>query len=48
VAVIAEGGIAELGSHDDLVAGGGHYASLFAAWQRGLAGINSLDKADDE
>lgn len=43
VAVIADGGIAELGTHDDLVAAGGHYASLFAAWQRGLAGMNALD-----
>jgi ATP-binding cassette subfamily B protein len=41
VAVIAEGGIAELGSHDDLVAHGGHYADLFGAWQRGLSGAQS-------
>ena len=48
VAVIAGGGIAELGSHDDLVARDGHYASLFAAWQRGLAGMGSppADLAD--
>lgn len=43
VAVIAEGGIAELGTHEGLVASGGHYAGLYSAWQRGLAGINSLD-----
>lgn len=36
VAVVAEGGIAELGTHDELVAKGGHYASLFDAWERGL------------
>ncbi len=35
VAVIDEGGIAEIGTHDDLVAAGGHYAALFDAWQRG-------------
>ncbi len=35
VAVIDAGGIAELGTHDDLVAAGGHYATLFDAWQRG-------------
>ncbi len=35
VAVIDEGGIAELGTHDDLVAAGGHYAALFDAWERG-------------
>ncbi len=34
VAVIADGGIAELGPHDELVAAGGHYASLFEAWQQ--------------
>ena len=48
VAVIADGGIAELGSHDDLVARGGHYAALFAAWQRGLAGMGSPSADLDE
>ena len=38
VAVVADGGIAELGSHDELVAAGGRYAALFDAWERGLAG----------
>ncbi len=38
VAVIQGGGIAELGSHDELVARGGAYAALFDAWERGLAG----------
>ena len=33
VAVIDGGGIAEIGTHDDLVAAGGRYAELFAAWQ---------------
>jgi len=36
VAVIAEGGIVELGSHDELVASGAHYAELYHAWVRGL------------
>ncbi len=33
IAVIDAGGLAELGTHDELVAKGGRYASLFAAWQ---------------
>ncbi|MGH9300764.1 MAG: ABC transporter ATP-binding protein, partial [Acidimicrobiales bacterium] len=32
VAVIAGGGLVELGTHDDLMAEGGHYATLFASW----------------
>jgi ATP-binding cassette subfamily B protein len=34
VAVVDEGRILELGPHDELVARGGRYASLFAAWTR--------------
>lgn len=37
VALIDGGGIAELGSHDELVALGGAYAALFATWESGLA-----------
>ncbi|WP_371152679.1 ABC transporter ATP-binding protein [Buchananella felis] len=33
VAVVIDGRIAELGSHDELVAAGGEYASLWASWQ---------------
>jgi ATP-binding cassette subfamily B protein len=33
IAVIYDGRLAELGSHDELVERGGHYASLFAAWE---------------
>lgn len=40
VAVVDAGGIAELGSHDALVAQGGAYASLFESWVRGLAGAS--------
>ncbi|MEM7092683.1 MAG: ABC transporter ATP-binding protein [Actinomycetota bacterium] len=38
VAVFEAGRLAELGSHDDLVAEGGRYADLFATWTAGLAG----------
>jgi ABC-type multidrug transport system fused ATPase/permease subunit len=37
VGVVARGRLVELGSHDDLVAGGGHYAALHATWAGGLA-----------
>lgn len=33
VAVVIDGRIVELGSHDELVAAGGEYASLWASWQ---------------
>jgi len=36
VAVVDEGRILELGSHDELVARGGRYATLFAAWTRSV------------
>jgi len=29
---VAEGGIVELGTHDQLVSAGGRYADLFATW----------------
>jgi len=34
IAVVDAGGLAELGSHDELVALGGKYAALSAAWER--------------
>ena len=34
IAVINDGGLTELGSHDELVALGGHYAALSDAWER--------------
>ncbi|MEM7139566.1 MAG: ABC transporter ATP-binding protein [Actinomycetota bacterium] len=36
VAVVADGRLAELGTHDDLVASGGQYAEVYDAWVRGL------------
>jgi ATP-binding cassette subfamily B protein len=33
IAVIDAGGLAEIGTHDELVAKGGRYAKLYAAWQ---------------
>lgn len=35
VAVVADGRLAEVGTHDELMARGGHYAALFAAWAGG-------------
>ncbi|WP_243058089.1 ABC transporter ATP-binding protein [Nocardioides sp. SR21] len=35
IAVVADGGIAELGTHDELVARGGRYAALYASWPGG-------------
>ncbi len=32
IAVIYDGRLAELGTHDELVAHEGHYASLYRAW----------------
>lgn len=37
VGVVAEGHLAELGAHEDLVAAGGHYAALHRTWTAGLA-----------
>ena len=36
VAVVDHGRLVELGSHDDLIASGGIYASLFESWTAGL------------
>jgi ABC-type multidrug transport system fused ATPase/permease subunit len=33
VAVVEDGRITELGSHDELVARGGSYAALWSSWQ---------------
>ncbi len=38
IAVVRDGGIAELGSHDELVALGGHYAEMYATWERHASG----------
>jgi ATP-binding cassette subfamily B protein len=37
VGVVAGGHLVELGSHDELVARGGHYAALFNTWSGGVA-----------
>jgi ATP-binding cassette subfamily B protein len=37
LAVVHEGRIVEIGSHDDLVAAAGRYAAMFATWQRHAA-----------
>jgi ATP-binding cassette subfamily B protein len=37
VGVVADGHLAELGPHDDLVGAGGPYAALYATWTAGLA-----------
>ena len=37
IAVVDDGGVAELGTHDQLIAQGGRYAALFASWSGGLA-----------
>lgn len=37
VGVVADGHLAELGSHDELVARGGRYAGLYENWVRGLS-----------
>ena len=33
VAVVRDGALAEVGSHDELIEADGHYARLFAAWR---------------
>src|SRR5437763_5475449 len=38
VAVVDAGGLAELGTHDELVALGGRYAALYASWTGGQGG----------
>ncbi|OWY60223.1 ABC transporter ATP-binding protein, partial [cyanobacterium TDX16] len=34
IVVVADGGIAEVGSHDELVAAGGRYADMHEVWER--------------
>ena len=34
IVVIADGGVAEAGTHEQLVAAGGHYAAMYGAWLR--------------
>ncbi|MBJ7353470.1 MAG: ABC transporter ATP-binding protein [Thermoleophilaceae bacterium] len=37
IAVLEGGEIVEIGSHDELVAAGGHYAQLYASWEQQVA-----------
>ncbi len=37
VAVVDEGGLAELGTHAELLRRGGRYAALYASWEKGAA-----------
>ena len=39
IAVVADGGIAEVGSHRELLARGGRYAALHEAWRRGAVPV---------
>ena len=39
IGVIVDGELAELGSHDELVADGGHYAALSSAWEASLPAV---------
>jgi hypothetical protein len=32
IAMVADGRVVEVGTHDELVAAGGRYASMFATW----------------
>ena len=38
LAVVHDGRIVELGSHDELVGAGGRYAAMYATWERHTAG----------
>ncbi len=40
VAVVRDGTLAEVGSHEELIEAGGHYARLFEAWREGAVADN--------
>jgi ATP-binding cassette, subfamily B, bacterial len=48
IAVIDHGSLVELGSHDELVATGGRYAALAAAWAAGQNGGQPPDAAEGD
>jgi hypothetical protein len=45
IAVIDEGGVAELGTHEELVARGGSYAESFATWTAHAEGHRGNERA---
>ena len=47
IAVVDNGRIAEIGSHDELVAAGGLYAAMHAAWEAHAAGNGAAPAAAD-
>jgi ABC-type multidrug transport system fused ATPase/permease subunit len=42
IAVVADGRIAELGSHTELLAQRGRYAALYQGWERGRSTVAEL------
>jgi ABC-type multidrug transport system fused ATPase/permease subunit len=47
VAVVAGGGLAEVGPHAELVAAGGHYARLYESWITHHADGDEASGSDD-
>ncbi len=46
IAVVDDGRIVELGSHQELVAAGGRYAEMYAAWTEHLVGHDDADSGE--
>ena len=43
IAVVDDGGIVELGTHDELVALGGRYAEMYATWTRHTGDVHDAE-----